>query len=205
MRQRSCPSGAPIRAAAAVAAVTPGTMVTSTPSHRPEAFSLCSSSTTALAMAKMPGSPDETMATSRAGGGEVEGEGRPLRLLAVGERVGLSGVHRSARPGGGTARSRRGRWPRPSAQWLRACATPRPPARVPPRPDDPGPALLIGSGPTCSGSPPWKSTARSPDRPGPGASPALRPWWPALRTKPARAGRPASPLGAPFPDCDRPS
>ena len=54
-----------MRAAAAVAAVTPGTTVTATPAHRPDPFSLWSSSTTALAMAKMPGSPDETMTTSR--------------------------------------------------------------------------------------------------------------------------------------------
>ena len=58
MTQKSWPSGAPARAAAACMAETPGTMRTGTPAKRAPPSSMASY--TAAAIAKMPGSPDET-------------------------------------------------------------------------------------------------------------------------------------------------
>ena len=169
IRQRSCPSGAPMRAAAAVAAVTPGTTVTATPAHRPDAFSLWSSSTTALAMAKMPGSPDETMTTSRPAAARSRAKAARAASLRLGNecdvwcsaigpdlaqiRTVADQVGGFGQAGGGFGRAPRRHLP----------------ARVRPRPDDPCRRSLIGSAPSCSVSPPWKSTVRSPGRPGPTA------------------------------------
>ena len=61
MAQKSCPSGAPILAATASIAVTPGTIVTSSARHSAGPASIASQ--TAAAMAKTPGSPPETTAT----------------------------------------------------------------------------------------------------------------------------------------------
>ena len=62
MAQKSWPSGAPMRAATASIAVTPGTTVSSMSRHSAGPASIASQ--TAAAMAKTPGSPPETTATS---------------------------------------------------------------------------------------------------------------------------------------------
>src|SRR5262245_41645202 len=59
---KSWPSGAPASAAAAVAAVTPGTTSRSNAGPSPDSWT---ASSTAVAMANTPGSPDETTATRR--------------------------------------------------------------------------------------------------------------------------------------------
>ena len=61
MAQKSCPNGAPMRAAAASIAVMPGSTRTSIPCA--DAGLLSTASNTAAAIAKTPGSPPETTAT----------------------------------------------------------------------------------------------------------------------------------------------
>ena len=61
--QKSCPSGAPQRAATASIAVTPGTTATSSRRHASGPASIASQ--TAAAIAKTPGSPPDTTATRR--------------------------------------------------------------------------------------------------------------------------------------------
>src|SRR6266568_819972 len=65
MQHQSWPSGAPTRAAVANAAVTPGTTCTSIDCQSTGASSADCASKTADAMAKTPGSPDETTTTRR--------------------------------------------------------------------------------------------------------------------------------------------
>ena len=81
MAQKSCPSGAPIRAAAANMAEMPG--ITSMSSARHAGGPASIASNTALAMANTPASPDDTTATSRPGGGQCQRVAGAVQFLAV--------------------------------------------------------------------------------------------------------------------------
>ena len=79
--QKSCPRGAPIRAAAANIAEIPGT--TSISSARQTGSPPSIASNTALAIANTPASPDDTTATRRPCGGQRQREACAVQFLPV--------------------------------------------------------------------------------------------------------------------------